>query len=41
VIFIATALSLKGSVVWSEDKGFEKQNKIGILKTKDMIKMFS
>ena len=36
--FIAAALATN-SIIWSDDKHFEKQNKIKILKTKDLIKM--
>lgn len=38
-IFIAAALSFK-SQIWSDDSDFDKQNKIKIIKTKDMIKLF-
>ena len=38
VIFIATALACNG-MIWSEDSDFQKQNKIKILTTKDMIKI--
>lgn len=40
VIFIAAALYVDGSFVWSEDKHFEKQNKVKVLKTKHMISFF-
>ncbi len=36
VPFIALALSIKDSIIWSEDKHFEKQDKIKIMKTDDM-----
>ena len=36
VVFIATALSISDSVIWSDDRHFEKQDKIRIFKTKDM-----
>ena len=36
VIFIATALGIGNSLIWSDDKDFERQNKITILKTKDL-----
>ena len=36
-VFIAAALSIRDSVIWSDDRHFEKQNKIKILKTKDMV----
>ena len=36
--FIAAALATK-SAVWSDDKHFEKQDKVKILKTKELIKL--
>ncbi|MFH1590712.1 MAG: PIN domain-containing protein [archaeon] len=36
-IFIATALATPGSSIWSDDKDFEKQDRIHILKTKDIL----
>ncbi|MBI2105790.1 hypothetical protein HYT56_03055 [Candidatus Woesearchaeota archaeon] len=35
--FIAAAIATKSSI-WSDDKHFEKQNRIKILKTNDLIK---
>ena len=37
VVFIATALSIKDSVIWSDDRHFEKQDKVKVLKTEDMV----
>jgi predicted nucleic acid-binding protein len=37
VPYIAAALAFEGSVVWSNDRHFEKQTQIKVLKTKDMI----
>ena len=37
VVFIATALSITDSVIWSDDGHFEKQNKVKVLKTEDMV----
>ncbi len=37
VVFIAAALSINDSVIWSDDRHFEKQNKVKVLKTKDMV----
>ena len=37
VVFIATALSIENSVIWSDDRHFEKQNKVKVLKTRDMV----
>lgn len=39
VVFLATALSIEDSVIWSDDRHFEKQNKVKLLKTKDIIKL--
>ncbi len=38
VVFIATALSVPDSVIWSNDKDFERQDKVKVLKTKEMVK---
>lgn len=38
IVFIATALSLGDAVIWSDDRHFEKQEKIEVLKTKHMEK---
>ena len=37
VVFIATALSISDSVIWSDDGHFEKQDKVKVLKTEDMM----
>lgn len=37
VVFIATALSISDSVIWSDDGHFEKQDKVKVLKTEDMV----
>src|SRR3989338_6637186 len=37
VIFIATALSISDSVIWSDDRHFEKQDKVKVLKTGDIV----
>ena len=39
-IFIATALALDNAVIWSDDKDFDRQKRIKVTKTKDMIKLF-
>lgn len=39
VAFLAVALNFDGSVIWSEDKDFEKQNKVVIFKTKDIVEI--
>ncbi len=41
VVFIASALCYKDAVIWSDDKHFDKQNRIKILKTKDMMKFLN
>ena len=35
---VACALSVKNSIIWSEDKHFDRQNKIKIYKTKDVLR---
>lgn len=37
VIFIVVALSLDNAVIWSDDRHFEKQDKVKVLKTKDVV----
>ncbi len=37
VIFVATALGIEDSLIWSDDKHFDRQNKIRIIKTKHLI----
>ncbi|MBI1973440.1 PIN domain-containing protein [Candidatus Micrarchaeota archaeon] len=37
VLYVATALGLEDSVVWSNDKDFEKQSLIKVLKTEDLV----
>ncbi len=39
IIFIATALSLDNSIVWSDDKHFDKQNHVKVFKTKEIEKL--
>jgi len=40
VIFLATALSLDNSKIWSDDGHFEKQSKIRTFKTEHIVKLF-
>ncbi|MDP3916872.1 MAG: PIN domain-containing protein [Nanoarchaeota archaeon] len=40
VTFIAAALSQNNAVIWSDDKHFEKQDKVFTLKTKDLVNLF-
>jgi len=37
VVFIAAALSIPDSAIWSDDRHFEKQHKVKVLKTEDLI----
>ena len=37
VVFIATALSISDSVIWSDDRHFDKQDKVKVMKTGDMV----
>ena len=39
VPFIACALSIEDSFIWSDDKHFEKQAQILTLKTKDILEL--
>jgi len=39
VVFIAVALRLDDARIWSDDRHFEKQARIKVLKTKDMQKL--
>ncbi len=38
VTFIAAALSLNG-LIWSDDRDFERQDKVLCLKTKDLVQL--
>lgn len=40
VTIVATALSQENLIVWSDDAHFDRQNKVLVLKTKDMIFLF-
>ena len=37
VVFIAISLSITDSAIWSDDGHFEKQDKVKIIKTKDLV----
>jgi len=41
VVFIATQLGVTNSVVWSDDSDFDKQEDIKVLKTADVVKLFT
>lgn len=40
VTFIATALGTADSIIWSDDTDFDKQQKIAVFKTKDIVLLF-
>jgi len=40
VAFIAAALSVENSVIWSNDNHFEMQGEVGVIKTKAIIDFF-
>ena len=40
VAFLAAALSIPNSIIWSDDCDFEKQNQVRVLKTKDVVRLF-
>ena len=39
IIFVATALTLKNSIIWSEDNDFLKQSIIKTVKTKELLNL--
>ncbi len=41
VVFIASALSIPNSIIWSNDGDFEKQDKVIALKTEDILELLS
>ncbi len=38
VVFIAVAMLVDDSIIWSDDKDFDRQKRIKVLKTADMVK---
>lgn len=40
VIFIATALSINNSIIWTDDKDFDRQKEFHTIKTGQMITLF-
>lgn len=40
VVFLATAMSIENSKIWSNDPHLHQQNKIKTLKTEDAVKLF-
>ncbi len=41
VVFIAAALCFEDAAIWSDDTDFEKQPKVKIFKTADMVKIYT
>ncbi|MCX6707425.1 MAG: PIN domain-containing protein [Candidatus Woesearchaeota archaeon] len=41
VVFLATAFSIEDSKIWSDDSHLEKQTRTKVLKTRDIVKLFS
>lgn len=39
IIIIATALSQENAFIWSDDKHFNQQTEVNVLKTKDLIEL--
>ncbi len=39
-IFLAAALSYEDAIIWSDDKDFEKQTFVKVVKTKEMLRHF-
>ena len=39
IVFISSAMNLPGSVIWSDDKDFDKQDAVKVLKTKDIVEL--
>ena len=40
VVFIAAALSFENPIIWSDDKDFDKQDKIKVVNTSQLAKLF-
>ena len=40
VTFIAAALELSDAIIWSDDKDFDKQQKIAVFKTDEIVLLF-
>ena len=41
VVFVALALSLKNDGIWTEDRDFERQDRVKVWKTVDILKQFN
>jgi len=40
VVFIAAQLSIPESIIWSDDRDFDRQNKVKVLKTGEVVRLF-
>jgi predicted nucleic acid-binding protein len=40
VVFIAVSLAFENSVIWSDDKDFDRQKDIKVIRTKQFAKLF-
>jgi putative PIN family toxin of toxin-antitoxin system len=40
VVFVASALAFKNAVIWSDDRDFERQKRIRVVKTVDFARVF-
>ena len=41
VTFVAAALELSDAIIWSDDKDFDKQQKIAVFKTDEIVLLFT
>lgn len=39
-VFLAATLAYENSLIWSDDKDFEKQDLVRVIKTRDLVKIF-
>jgi predicted nucleic acid-binding protein len=40
VVFVAAKLSIPNSIIWSDDKDFDKQSKVEVLKSEQVARLF-
>lgn len=40
VVFVATNLSISDSIIWSDDSDFDRQDKVKVLKSEKVVKLF-
>lgn len=40
VVFVAAKFSIQDAIIWSDDSGFDKQNKVKVLKSKEVVRLF-